>query len=154
MKYLNLKVSSIGVASALISAVLGEGFTDVQIRFLETEGTPIWSREQLEPVRYPRALAFKSIAGCGIFRIIIDERGKTKEVSMISGMPAEGLELPAVEMIRSWTWVNTSGSQGDEETKLVRLDFCFGGRNEEEAKLLCEAQTQMSCSDPENYQTE
>lgn len=88
----------------------------------------------------------KGIAGCGVFKVTVDENGKTDNVELVSSIPKKVIYKPAKKVIKSWEWKNISGKPNLAEEKLIRLDFCMGGKTEAEAKSRCIEQAKLECS--------
>jgi outer membrane biosynthesis protein TonB len=89
----------------------------------------------------------KGIAGCGIFKVTVDENGKTDNVELISSIPKKVIYKPAKKIIKKWKLQNISAQANAIEEKLIRLDFCMGGKTEAEAKLICAEKAKLECSE-------
>lgn len=137
------------IAVALATAVFqadAAGYGDVQITYMQPAAADvIWSREKQVTPRYPLELAQQGIIGCGVFNISVDAKGNTTDVSLVSSVPEKVIARPASKVIKSWKWVNTSGSADAPEQKLIRLDFCMGGSTMEEAQARCKVQATAAC---------
>lgn len=138
------------LTALLVSApvtVSASGFGHVHLSHLEpTKNEAMWLRAVQATPMYPRQLAQRGVVGCGVFKVTVDENGKTDSVDLVSSVPARGIERPVASVIRSWEWENVSGAASQAEEKLIRLDFCMGGGSQEEVEQLCVAQSQYSCS--------
>lgn len=88
----------------------------------------------------------KGIAGCGVFKVNVDENGKTGAVELVSSVPKKVIYKPAKKVIESWQWKNFSGEPNAAEETLIRLDFCLGGKTEAEARARCAKQAKLECS--------
>jgi protein TonB len=143
MKYIFLA----GITTfTLCTQANAQNFADVHL----THITPIkeeatWLREKQFSPMYPKELAMKGIAGCGVFKIFVDEDGNTDSVDLISAVPKRDIAKPAAKVIKSWTWLNAKGTANIAEEKIIRLDFCMGGSTQEEAKQRCIAQSLVAC---------
>lgn len=123
------------------------GYGTVHLSHLEpTKDAAVWLRALQAVPAYPRELAQQGIVGCGVFKVVVDEAGKTDSIEMVSSVPARGIERPVKKVIDGWEWQNVSGGENVAEEKLIRLDFCMGGSSPEEAEQLCVAQSQYACS--------
>ena len=105
-----------------------------------------WIRTKQFTPRYPIQLAMKGIAGCGVFKVTVDANGKTRDVELVSSIPKKVIYKPARKLIKSWEWKNVSDEPNLTEEKLIRLDFCMGGKTEAEAKARCDEQAKLECS--------
>jgi len=105
-----------------------------------------WIRTKQFTPRYPIELAMKGIAGCGIFKVKVDQNGKTQKVELVSSNPKKVIFKPAKEVIKQWQWRNVSGLPNASEEKIIRLDFCMGGTTPEEASERCEQQAKLACT--------
>ena len=76
----------------------------------------------------------------------MDENGKTDSVELISSIPKKVINKPAKKVIKKWKWQNISGQPNATEEKLIRLDFCMGGKTEAEAKVRCAEQANLECN--------
>ena len=143
-----MKKIGLAVVLALTSfGVHASGYGHVHLSHLEpSKDESIWLRTVQATPMYPRQLAERGIIGCGVFRVAVDENGKTDSVDLVSSVPARGIERPVASVIRSWEWENVSGAANQAEEKLIRLDFCMGGGSQAEVEHLCEAQSQYACS--------
>jgi hypothetical protein len=108
-----------------------------------------WTRVKQFTPMYPMELAMKGIAGCGVFKVTVDEKGKTDKVELVSSVPKKVIFKPSKKVIKKWKWKNVTGLTNASEEKLLRLDFCMGGKTEAEAKMRCEEQSKMSCGTSE-----
>lgn len=131
------------------SSVLAQvNYADVMLTQLQpTLQDTVWSRTTEVSPRYPVEMARSGIAGCAVFKVDIDAEGKTQNVELVSSVPAKGLNKPTKKVIKSLKWHNTSGKANVAEQKLLRLDFCMGGKSVEEAKARCEVQAKLQCSE-------
>ena len=121
-------------------------FADVKLTHIKPgKADAIWIRTKQVTPMYPIELAKRGIAGCGVFKITVDEDGETDEVELISSVPEKVIYKPARKVIKKWQWQNISDQPNRAEEKQIRLDFCIGGASEEEAKARCEAQAKMIC---------
>lgn len=91
-------------------------------------------------------LAMKGIAGCGVFKVTVDKNGKTDNIELVSSIPKKVIYKPARKVIKTWEWQNTSGQPNATEEKLIRVDFCMGGKTEAEEKARCAEQAKLECS--------
>tara|TARA_R110002012_G_scaffold309151_1_gene515999 strand:- start:120 stop:563 length:444 start_codon:yes stop_codon:yes gene_type:complete len=128
--------------------VSANNFADVKLTHIKPgKSDAQWIRTKQFSPMYPMDLAMKGIAGCGIFKVIVDENGKTDNVELISSIPKKVIYKPAKKVIKKWKWQNISGHPNATEEKLIRLDFCMGGKTEAEAKVRCAEQAKLKCSE-------
>ncbi|MCL1092385.1 energy transducer TonB [Shewanella kaireitica] len=145
MKSQILKLMSILPLVVAVNA--NANHADVKLTHLEPEETDaLWVRAKQFTPRYPMKLAMKGIVGCGVFKVIVDESGKTDSVELVSSIPQKVIYKPAKKVIKSWEWKNASGEPSLAEEKIIRLDFCMGGKTEAEAKARCAEQAKLECS--------
>ncbi|MFY8352061.1 energy transducer TonB [Pseudoalteromonas sp. SSM20] len=122
-------------------------FADVKLTHLEpTQEKANWIREKQVTPKYPISLAKKGIAGCGIFKVVVNEQGKTDSVELIQSVPEKVIYKPSKKIIRKWNWVQAQNGNAVAEEKLIRLDYCLGGESVEEAEAICLKQSQYNCS--------
>ncbi len=137
-------VATFGTCSFFANAKMNYG--DVQITHLEPiKANALWVREKQVTPMYPFEMAKKGIAGCGIYKVTVNQNGETEKVQQVTSLPARGLAKPAKKLIKKWQWKNVSGKPAANEEKLVRLDFCLGGNTVEEAQARCEQQAKFDC---------
>ena len=86
-----------------------------------------------------------TVAGCGIFKVVIDESGTTESITLINSVPKKFVSKPAIKVIKNWNWTLANGKSPMREEKLLRLDFCIGGSSEEESISMCKQQATMAC---------
>ena len=128
--------------------VSANNFADVKLTHIKPgKSDAQWIRTKQFSPMYPMDLAMKGIAGCGIFKVTINENGKTDNVELISSIPKKVIYKPAKKVIKKWKWQNISGHPNATEEKLIRLDFCMGGKTEAEAKVRCAEQAKLKCSE-------
>ncbi|MFT4655451.1 MAG: protein TonB [Patiriisocius sp.] len=146
MKSQMIKLLSI-LPITIAANVSANNFADVKLTHIKPEKFDAqWIRtEQFTPM-YPMDLAMKGITGCGIFKVTVDENGKTDNVELISSIPKKVIYKPAKKVIKKWKWQNISGHPNATEEKLIRLDFCMGGKTETESKAICAEQAKLECS--------
>ena len=122
-------------------------FGDVKLTHLQpTEEKANWLRKKQVTPKYPISLAKKGIAGCGIFKVVGNDEGKTDSVELIQSVPEKVIYRPSKKIIRKWNWVQAQNGKPVAEEKLIRLDFCLGGNSVEEAEAICLKQSQYRCS--------
>lgn len=122
-------------------------YGDVHLTHVEpTKEKVTWLREKQVTPRYPISLAKKGIAGCGVFRVVVDEKGKTETISLIQSIPEDIIYQPSRKIIKKWNWVQAKNGQPVAEEKIIRLDYCLGGSSTEEAKAMCVKQSKLNCS--------
>lgn len=122
-------------------------FADVKLTHLEpTQEKANWLRGKQVTPKYPITLAKKGIAGCGIFKVVVNEEGKTDSVELIQSVPEKVIYKPSKKIIRKWNWVQAQNGNAVAEEKLIRLDYCLGGESVEEAEAICLKQSQYNCS--------
>ena len=143
MNYKNL----LFVICFLSTGVLAAGnYASVELTHLNpTFAESTWLREKQFMPRYPVELAMKGIAGCGIFKVIVDESGSTESIDLISSVPKKVISRPVTKVIKDWDWTLADGKPPIREEKLLRLDFCMGGSTEEESISKCKQQATMAC---------
>jgi protein TonB len=119
-------------------------FADVKLTHIKPEKSNAqWIRvKQVIPI-YPMELAMKGVDGCCVFKVTVDENGKTDNVKLISSIPKKVIYKPAKKVINKWKWKNISGQSNTNEEKVVRLDFCLGGKTRSEAR--CVEQAKLQC---------
>ncbi|MEM5496300.1 energy transducer TonB [Paraglaciecola mesophila] len=128
--------------------VSANNFADVKLTHIKPgKSDAQWIRTKQFSPMYPMDLAMKGIAGCGIFKVTVNENGKTDNVELISSIPKKVIYKPAKKVIKKWKWQNISGHPNATEEKLIRLDFCMGGKTEAEAKVRCAEQAKLKCSE-------
>ena len=146
MKSQMIKLLSI-LPITLAANVSANNFADVKLTHIKPEKSEAqWIRAKQFSPMYPMELAMKGIAGCGIFKLTVDENGKTDNVELVSSIPRKVIYKPAKKVIKKWKWQNISGQPNATEEKLIRLDFCMGGETEAEAKARCAEQAKLECS--------
>ncbi|GLP98040.1 energy transducer TonB [Paraferrimonas sedimenticola] len=122
-------------------------YADVHLTHLQpTVSEATWVRTKQVTPRYPLELAKSGTAGCGVFKLTINEQGKTEAIELVSSIPKRAVKRPATKVIKQWDWQLVAGKTPVAEEKLIRLDFCMGGSTLEEAKARCVAQSKMACS--------
>ncbi|MDE3272908.1 energy transducer TonB [Pseudoalteromonas sp. G4] len=122
-------------------------YGDVKLTHLKpTKENTHWVRKKQVSPLYPVKLAKKGIAGCGIFKVVVNEKGKTDSVELIQSVPEKVIFRPSKKIIRKWDWVQTQGGEAKAEEKIIRLDYCLGGNSVEEAEAICLKQSQYNCS--------
>jgi len=145
MKFQILKLMSI--LPIVFATSANANHADVKLTHIKPEKADAqWIRTKQFTPRYPMKLAMNGIAGCGVFKVTVDENGKTDNVELISSVPKKVIYKPARKVIKSWEWQNISGKPNSAEDKLIRLDFCMGGKTEAEAKARCAEQTKLACN--------
>jgi len=137
----------ISILPIVIVTSANANHADVKLTHIKPEKTDAqWIRAKQFTPRYPMKLAMKGITGCGVFEVTVDENGKTGDVELVSSIPKKVIYKPAKKVIKSWEWKNISGEPNLVEEKLIRLDFCMGGKTEGEAKARCVEQAKLECS--------
>lgn len=127
--------------------VSANNFSDVKLTHINPEkSAALWVRTKQFTPMYPMELAMKSIAGCGVFKVTVDENGNTDDVKLVSSIPKKVIYKPAKKVIKTWDWEITPGHAKAAEEKLIRLDFCMGGNTQAEAKARCAEQAKLACS--------
>ncbi len=122
-------VKLMSIFSIVFATSANANYSDVKLTHIKPEKVDAqWIRTQLFTPRYPMKLAMKAIVGCSVFKVIVDESGKTSNVELVSSVPKKVISKPAKKLIKSWEWKNVSGEPSLAEEKLVRLDFCMGGK--------------------------
>ncbi|MBW8191977.1 energy transducer TonB [Neiella marina] len=145
MKYQILKLISILPIVIVTSA--NANYADVKLTHINPEKSAAqWIRTKQFSPQYPIELAMKGIVGCGVFKVTVDENGKTGDVELVSSIPKKVIYKPAKKVIKSWEWKNVSDEPNLAEEKVIRLDFCMGGKTEVEAKARCAEQAKLECS--------
>ena len=139
-------IKLISILPIVIVTSANANHADVKLTHIMPEKTDAqWIRAKQFTPRYPMKLAMKGIAGCGVFKVSVDENGKTGDVELVSSIPKKVIYKPAKQVIKSWEWKNISGEPNLAEEKLIRLDFCMGGKTEDEAKARCAEQAKLEC---------
>jgi hypothetical protein len=141
------KILGLILLLACLNANAKNIYADVNI----THITPIkedavWTRKKQVSPRYPMKLAKSGIAGCGIFKVIVNEQGETESVELISSIPKKVIFKPSRKVIKKWKWAKTDNAIAKAEEKTIRLDYCMGGTSLEEAQQRCQSQAKLSCS--------
>ncbi len=140
-------VKLMSIFSIVFATSANVNYSDVKLTHIKPEKADAqWIRTQLFTPRYPMKLAMKAIVGCSVFKVIVDESGKTSNVELVNSVPKKVISKPAKKLIKSWEWKNISGEPSLAEEKLVRLDFCMGGKTEADAKARCAEQVKLECS--------
>jgi len=146
MKSQIIKLLSI-IPMIIAANVSANNFANVELTHIKPEKSDAqWIRTKQFTPMYPMELAIKGIAGCGIFKVTVDENGKTDNVELISSIPKKVINKPAKKVIKKWKWQNISAQPNATEEKIIRLDFCMGGKTEAEAKARCAEQATLECS--------
>ncbi|EGM77762.1 Gram-negative bacterial tonB protein [Rheinheimera sp. A13L] len=143
---LSFALLSITLSTAVSAAPMSYGYTILtELKPLQHEA--LWTRVNPVPPLYPVDMARKGVAGCGVFKVIIDKEGETESVELMSSVPAKGVARGATKVIKKWQWHNTTGKPDSAEEKIMRLDFCMGGTTLAEAEARCQQQAQLECSE-------
>jgi len=106
----------------------------------------IWTRKKQVSPKYPKKLAKSGIAGCGIFKVIVNEQGETDSIELITSIPKKVIFKPSRKVIKKWKWTKTDNTIAKSEEKTIRLDYCMGGTSLEEAQSRCQKQAKLNCS--------
>jgi hypothetical protein len=149
MKLFSTSLAFFTFASFFTSAntVYGEVvLTEIQPK----AGEALWSQTKKFTPRYPVEFASSGVAGCAVFNVDIDEKGKTRRMELVSSVPAKVVVKPAKKMIKGLKWHNTTTKANAAEQKLLRLDFCLGGKNVNEAAERCKYQSSLQCGEHTN----
>ena len=134
------------VLTIIIAVNANANHADVKLTHIKPgKAEAKWVRAKQFTPRYPMKLAMKGITGCGVFKVTVNENGKTDDVELVSSTPKKVIYKPAKKVIKSWEWKNISGKSNLAEEKLIRLDFCMGGKTEAEAKSKCAEQAKLEC---------
>jgi outer membrane biosynthesis protein TonB len=106
---------------AVTSTILGlqfsavaqvNNYADVKLTHLNPEKSAAkWIRAKQVAPRYPMDLAMKGIAGCGVFKLTVDEDGKSQDIELVSSFPKKVIFKPAKKVIKKWHWENVQVSQ-------------------------------------------
>lgn len=121
-------------------------YADVKLSHIEpSKADALWIRAKQFTPMYPIELAMKGISGCGVFKVVVNEKGETAKVELVSSIPKKKFFKPVKKVIKKWTWKNVSGQANALEEKHLRLDFCMGGKTEAEAKARCAEQAKLAC---------
>ncbi|KJY93806.1 MULTISPECIES: energy transducer TonB [Pseudoalteromonas] len=107
--------------------------------------TSIWQKKGNSTPKYPLALAKRKLAGCTVFKVMIDADGKTDDIELIASIPSKKLAKHAKQLIKSWQWSPADTQHLGREEKLMRIDFCLGGADLADAQMRCEAQAKLDC---------
>ncbi|MFT4937374.1 MAG: protein TonB [Paraglaciecola sp.] len=131
----------------LATCASANNFADVKLTHIKPKKSDAkWiSVKQVTPM-YPIEFAMKGVMGFGVFKVTVDENGETGEVELISSLPKKLVYKPAKKVIKKWKWQNVSGQPDAIEEKIVRLDFCMGGKTAAQAKARYEEQAKFQCS--------
>jgi periplasmic protein TonB len=105
----------------------------------------LWSRTTQVTPAYPVEMAMQGIAGCGVFKISLDQEGKTESIDLLASVPKAAAFKAAKKELKKWQWHNTTGKPNAAEQKILRLDYCIGGSSEAEAAARCELQAKAEC---------
>ncbi len=77
------------------SVLAANNYASVELTYLQpTKAQSTWLREKQFMPRYPVELAMKGIAGCGIFKVKVDENGQTERVTLVSSVPEKIISPP------------------------------------------------------------
>lgn len=127
-------------------AIAASNYASVELTHLEpTQVESTWLRDKQVLPRYPVELAVNGIAGCGIFKVTVDENGLTESVTLINSVPKKIITKPATKVIQDWNWTLADGKSPTSEEKLLRLDFCMGGSSQDESIAKCKQQATLAC---------
>ena len=112
---------------AILSSILGlqfsavaqaNNYADVKLTHLDPEkSAATWVRTKQVTPRYPMDLAMKGIAGCGVFKLTVDEDGNSQDIELVSSIPKKVIFKPAKKVIKKWRWENVSGQPNQAEEK-------------------------------------
>ncbi|MFC3034244.1 energy transducer TonB [Pseudoalteromonas fenneropenaei] len=139
---------SIALSLPCFLASASATYGDVKLTHIKpTKEEANWIREQQVSPKYPVSLAQKGIIGCGIFKVTVNENGRTDSVELIQSTPEKVIYKPSKEIIKKWRWMLTPNGNAQAEEKIIRLDYCLGGQSLEEAQALCLKQSQFNCGD-------
>lgn len=128
------------------SAFAASNYGSVELTHLEpTKAESTWLRKKQFMPRYPMELAMKGIVGCGIFKVEVDEKGKTQNITLLNSLPKRVISRPAIKVMKKWDWVLAEGKTAKSEEKLLRLDFCISGNSQQESEERCKQQAAMTC---------
>lgn len=143
MNYKNLLFIICFLSTGSLAAV---NHASVELTHLKpTIAETTWLREKQFMPRYPIELARKGIAGCGVFKVIVEESGLTESIELISSVPKKVIAKPVTKVIQDWEWTLAKSKSPTREEKLLRLDFCMGGSTEAESISKCKKQASMAC---------
>ena len=144
--FLNYKNTLLPLYFLSAGTFAATNYASVELTLLEpTKNESSWLRDKQFMPRYPVELAMKGIAGCGLFKVVVDKSGSTESINLISSVPKKLISKPATEVIKSWDWALANGKSPISEEKLLRLDFCMGGSSQEESISKCKQQATMAC---------
>jgi len=134
------------LALPVINAAKTTHYADVKLTHL----TPVkseaqWLRAKQVTPKYPIKLAMNGVTGCGVFKLTVNQDGRTEDIELVASVPEKVIYQPAKKIIKNWAWQKTSEQSAEAEEKLIRLDFCMGGRSQEEAKARCDRQAKLQC---------
>lgn len=107
--------------------------------------TAIWQKEADSTPIYPAALAKRKLAGCSVFKVVIDANGNTDEIEHVTSAPSKKLAKHAKRLIKTWRWSAIDAQRRGREEKLMRIDFCMGGADLADAQMRCKAQAKLNC---------
>ena len=95
---------------------------------------------------YPKELAINKIMGCAITSFEINDSGRTKNVKIVSTVPAEGLVRSVKKMMNLVKWQPVGeGILPGEEQRVMRLNFCMSDVSNDEALALCAKVSKLPC---------
>jgi periplasmic protein TonB len=72
---------------------------------------------------YPVEMTMKGIAGCGVFKISLDQDGNTKSIDLRASVPKAAAFKAAKKELNKWQWHNTTDKPDAAEQKILRLDY-------------------------------
>lgn len=146
MKFHVVKLVSILPIIIAVNASSNTIHANVKLTYIKPEkANAQWVRAKQFTPRYPMKLAMQGVTGCGVFKVTVNESGKTEDVKVISSIPKTVIDKPAKKVIKSWQWKNVTDKTNVPEEKLIRLDFCMGGKTQAEALSRCEKQAKLAC---------
>lgn len=136
----------ISIFPIIIASNASANYADVKLTHIKPNKSEAqWIREKQVTPMYPVELAMKGVTGCGVFRVTVNESGNNDNIELVSSIPKKGIYKPAKKVIKKWKWKNASGQPNTIEQKLIRLDFCMGGKTQADSKARCEEQAKMQC---------
>ena len=122
-------------------------YSDVNLTHITSlKEDAIWTRKNPVTPKYPMKLASSDIAGCGIFKVIVNEQGETDSVELITSVPKKEIFKPSKKVIKNWEWAKSDDKLAKAEEKTIRLDYCMGAKSQEAATKQCQKQAKLKCS--------
>ncbi len=121
-------------------------FGHVLVNLFDQNNKFLWIRENDTQPKYPVAMAMSNLKGCAVLTFDLNQSGSIQNIKLLNAQPTRKLGSEARIALRKWKWINVSDKPvKDIESRKVRIDYCIGGKSEEESQLLCQQQAKREC---------